>query len=293
METPSSALPLMANSFVRTAGQLMFAWSLVGIELEVLTSCDKLNLGNKNLEVNQMLVQHVARDNFGLSLARRKDATCFLWWIMSVINNCAVHACHEKAMGTKTMERRVSTVILNVYQSTGIEKEDDSRKSLENHRKLDEIRRFHNKKFEEGHDVHRNLALAEGYARPNKKGEYQYVSGVMGMAYNPFLNSEAASAYRNHEVTELLKFWTEKIIVVEPMEREKPSLGLLLEATPKVISVPRSSKRVELRMGNGNGMMTTNLGTVWKLLRPSWCPHPHASLIEEVTERVRLTPTKD
>ena len=46
-------------------------------------------------------------------------------------------------------------------------------------------------------------------------------------------------------------------------------------------------------MGNGNGMMTTNLGTVWKLLRPSWCPHPHASLIEEVTERVRLTPTKD
>ena len=32
---------------------------------------------------------------------------------------------------------------------------------------------------------------------------------------------------------------------------------------------------------------------VWKLLRPSWCPHPHASLIVEVTERVRLAPTKD
>ena len=137
------------------------------------------------------------------------------------------------------------------------------------------------------------IALAEGYARPNKKGEYQYVSGVMGIAYNPFLNSEAASAYRNHEVAELLKFWTEKIIVINPMEREKPSLGLLLEVTPNVISVPRSTKRVELRMGNGNSLMNTNLGTVWKLLRSSWCPHPHASLIEEVTERVRLTPTKD
>ena len=135
--------------------------------------------------------------------------------------------------------------------------------------------------------------MAEDNARPNKKGEYQYVSGVMGIAYNPFLNSEAASAYRNHEVTELLRFWTEKIIVIDSMEREKPSLGLLVGATPKVISVPRSSKRVELRMGNGNGTMTTNLGTVWKLLRPSWCPHPHASLIEEVTERVRLPPTKD
>ena len=119
---------------------------------------------------------------------------------MSVMNNSTVQACHQKAIGSKTMERRVSTVIQNVYQSTGIEKEDESRQSLEDHRKLDEIRRFHNKKFEEGHDVHRNLALAEGYTRPNKKGEYQYLSGIMGILYNPFFNSEAASAYRNHEV---------------------------------------------------------------------------------------------
>ena len=57
--------------------------------------------------------------------------------------------------------------------------------------------------------------------------------------------------------------------------------------------MPRSSKRVELKMGNGNGMLAANLGVVWKLLRPSWCPHPHASLIEEVTERVRLAPAED
>ena len=101
MKTLSSALPLMANPFVRTAGQLMFAWSLVGIELEVLTLCDKLKLGNRDLEVYQMLVQHVARDNSGLSLARRKDATCFLRWIMSVMTNSTVQACHQKAMGCK------------------------------------------------------------------------------------------------------------------------------------------------------------------------------------------------
>ena len=141
--------------------------------------------------------------------------------------------------------------------------------------------------------MHRNLASAEDYSRPNKRGEYQYVSGVMGIAYNPFLDSEAGSAHRNHEMTEWLKFWTEKIIEIDSRERDRPSMGLLLETTPKVISMPRSNKRVELKMGNGNGMMTTNLGTVWKLLRASWCPHTHASLIEEVTERVRLTPTKD
>ena len=49
----------------------------MGIELETLTSHDKFKLGGKNLEVYQMLMQHVARDNSGLSLAKRKDAACF------------------------------------------------------------------------------------------------------------------------------------------------------------------------------------------------------------------------
>ena len=293
MRTSSSASPLMANPFIRTAGQLIFAWNLLGIELETMTSYDKLKLGGKNLEMYRVLVQHVARDNSGLSLARRKDATCFLRWTMSMMTDSTILACHQRAVGSKTLERRVSAVILNVYQSTGIEKEDVSRQSLESHRKLDEIRRFYNKKFEENHDVHRNLASSGEYLKPNKKGEYQYVSGVMGMAYNPFFDLEPGGAHRNYEVAELLKFWTEKIMEIDTVERERPSLGLILEKTPEVISVPRSSKRVELKMGNGNGMLITNLGVVWKLLRPSWCPPPHASLIEEVTERVRLAPTED
>ena len=41
---------------------------------------------------------------------------------MSVITDNTVQMCNQKAVGNKTMERRVSTVILNVYQSTGTEK---------------------------------------------------------------------------------------------------------------------------------------------------------------------------
>ena len=57
--------------------------------------------------------------------------------------------------------------------------------------------------------------------------------------------------------------------------------------------MPRLNKRAELKMRSGNDMLFTNLATVWRLLRPSRCPHPHASLIEEITERVRLSPAKD
>ena len=73
----------------------------------------------------------------------------------------------------------------------------------------------------------------------------------MGIAYNTSLDSEAVSAHRNHDVTELLKFRTEKIIEIDSVEREKQSLDMIHQKMPKVISVPRSKKRVERKNGEG------------------------------------------
>ena len=55
--------------------------------LEALTSYNKIKLGGKGLRVYQMLVQHIVRGNSGLNLAKRKDSTCFLRWIMSVMSD--------------------------------------------------------------------------------------------------------------------------------------------------------------------------------------------------------------
>ena len=128
---------------------MLLTWSLAGVALEQLTSSDKLKLGDKGLHVYRMLMQLVARDNSGLSLARRKDATCFLRWIMSVIPDAKTQVCYQSATGGRALEKRVSSVILKLYQSTGIEKDDDSRQSLENHAKLDEIKQVSNKKCDE------------------------------------------------------------------------------------------------------------------------------------------------
>ena len=168
MRAPSSEQLLRANTFVRMEGQLLFAWSLAGVAMEELTSGYELKLGDKGLNVYRMLIQHVARDNSGLSLARRKDATCFLRCIMSVIPDATIQACYQSPSGGRALEKRVSIVILKVYQSTGIEMDDDSRQSLENHAKIDEIRRFFSKKFDKSHD--RNLTLAEDYSGPRSVG---------------------------------------------------------------------------------------------------------------------------
>ena len=57
----------------------------------------------------------------------------------------------------------------------GMEREDQSRQSLDNHVKIGEIRRFCNRKFESSHDVHRPPMKAKDYSKPCKRGEYQYV----------------------------------------------------------------------------------------------------------------------
>ena len=44
----------------------------------------------------------------------------------------------------------------------------------------------------------------------------------MGIDYNPFLSSDDGNACMNCEVAELLKFWTEKIVEIDPTERETP-----------------------------------------------------------------------
>ena len=129
--------------------------SVMIMALEALTLYDKLNLGDKGLHLYRMLTQHTAGDKSGLSLARRKDASCFLRWIMSVIPEATIQACYQSEGGSTALEKRVSSVILNGYQNTEIEKEDGSRQSLENHAKLDEIRRLSNKKLEESDDVRR------------------------------------------------------------------------------------------------------------------------------------------
>ena len=51
----------------------------------------------------------------------------------------------------------------------------------------------------------------------------------MRISYNPFLSRKAGAACLNIEFTELLKFWTENLNGIDTLEREKPSLSLLLE----------------------------------------------------------------
>ena len=53
-------------------------------------------------------------------------------------------------------------------------------------------------------------------------------------------------------------------------------------------SVPELKGQVSFDCGSWDGPLKTSLVTMWELMKPSWCPHPNAGLIGDMTAGVTL-----
>ena len=108
------------------------------------------------------------------------------------------------------------------------------------------------------------------------------------MAYNPFLNEEAREAYFDYEQVILLNFWVERVKECGMLMVEQPKLGIGLEEQVVEPSVPELKGQVSFDCGSWDGPLKTSLVTMWELMKPSWCPHPNAGLIWDMTANFTL-----
>ena len=69
---------------------------------------------------------------------------------------------------------------------------------------------------------------------------------------------------------------------------EQPKLGIILEERVVKPSVPGQKGQVNFDCGSWHGPLKTSLLTIWELMKPSWCPHPNAGLIWDMTADVTL-----
>ena len=53
-------------------------------------------------------------------------------------------------------------------------------------------------------------------------------------------------------------------------------------------SVPELKGQVSFDCGSWDGPLKTSLVTMWELMKPSWCPHPNAGLIWDMTADITL-----
>ena len=95
--------------------------------------------------------------------------------------------------------------------------------------KIDEIKRFSNKELRFTKESMGALPKSSEYCGPIRKKSYSYVSGIIGIAYNPFLNEDIRDCFFDYEQAVLLKFWTSRIATVRSAANQQAKLGLVLE----------------------------------------------------------------
>ena len=156
---------------------------------------------------------------------------------------------------------------------------------LEPMKKIDEIRRFSNKELRLTKESMGEQKLLMGtikitdYSGPISKKSYSYVSGIIGMAYNPFLKEDIRDCFFDYEQAVLLRFWTSRIATIGSAANQQTKLGLVVEEKVTAPSVPKTDNIVELGLGFSNELLRTSLMVVWELMKPSWCPSPNGDSI--------------
>ena len=100
---------------------------------------------------------------------------------------------------------------------------------LEPMKKIDEIRRFSKKEMRLTKESMEALPKSYEYCGPIRKKSYNYVSGIVGMAYNPFINEDTRDCFFDYDQAALLRFWTSRIATIRSAAHQKTMLGLVLE----------------------------------------------------------------
>ena len=190
----------------------------------------------------------------------------------------------------KEVDERANALLLlalmDIHQSKPMQVNIREPVELEPMKKIDEIRRFSNKEMRLTKESMGVLPKSSEYSGPIRKKSYSNVSGIVGIAYNPFIIEDIRDCFFDYEQAVLLRFWTSRIATIRSAANQQTKLGFVLDEKVIAPSVPKSDNRVEFGLGFSDELLKTSLMVVWELMKPSWCPSPNADSILRATQDV-------
>ena len=140
---------------------------------------------------------------------------------------------------------------------------------LEPMKRVDETRRVANKELRLTKESMGTLPKSSEYCGPIRKKSYHYVSGVLRMTYNPFINEGIRDCFFDYEHAVMLRFSLSKIATIRSIGNQQAKLGLVLEEKVTAPSVPKSDNRVEFGLKFSDELLRASLMVVWELMKTS------------------------
>ena len=283
MRTRPRIHALIAVPYLRTELQLRFAWCMIGLTREEYDSEERKRSKEEKVFLMTSMRDLIIQEGMAVACAKRRDALCFIRFMIEQISVPALNTCVKMLKeGDERAKALLLLALLGMHQSKPMRVNMKEPEELEPMRKMNEIRRFSNEELRLTKESMRALRKSNEYCRPIRKKSYGYVSGVIGMAYNPFLCEDIRDCFFDYEQAVLLRFWTSRIATIRSAANPQTKLGLVLEENVAAPSVPESDKRVEFGLGFSDELLRTSLMVVWELMRPSWCPSPNSDSTQDI-----------
>ena len=236
--TPKIHAPI-AVPYVRTELQLRFAWCMIGLTRGEYDSEERKRSKEEKVFLMTSMRDLITQEEAAIACAKRRDALCFIRFMLEQISVPALSTCVNMLReGDEQAKALLLLALLDMHQSKPMRVNMKEPVELEPMRKIDQIRRFSNK------ELRLTLPKSSEYCGPIRKKCYSYVSGIIGIAYNPFLNEDIRDCFFHYEQAVLLRFWTSRIATIKSAANQQTRLGLVLEEKVATPSVPKSDKRV-------------------------------------------------
>ena len=280
MRTTPKIHALIAVPYVRTELQLRFAWCMIGLTRGEYDSEERRRSKEQKVFLMTSMRDLITQEGAAVACAKRRDALCFIRFMIEQISVPALSTCVKMlGEGDERAKALFLLALVDMYQSKPMRVNMKEPVDLDPMRKIDEIRRFSNKELRLTKESMGAMPKSSEYCGPIRKKSYSYGSGIIGIAYNPFLNEDIRDCFYDYEQAVLLRLWRSRIATIRSAANQQAKLGLVLEEKVTAPSVPESDKRVEFGLRFSDELLRTSLMVVWELMRPSWCPSPNADSI--------------
>ena len=235
MYAPAKVAAYLAYPCARTGLQVQLAWCLMEIKRSEYESNNDSKSKEQELKLMEAPRVLISRDDSARTWAKRKDALCFVRFVVDRIPTPVLEECVKTIrQGGVDREGKFLRALLELYQNMPSKEFND----IQSYRRLEEVRRYANKELKVSRESIEAVRQQKDYATLGKLKSFQYVSDMPGMAYNPFVDEEAREAYFDYEQVMALDFWVERVKETVMLMVEQPKLGIILEERVVEPSVP-------------------------------------------------------
>ena len=157
----------------------------------------------------------ITQEGAAVACAKRRDALCFIRFMIEQLSVPALNTCVKMLReGDERAKALLLLALLDIHQSKPMRVNMKEPVELEPMKKNDEIRRFSNKEMKLTKQSMGALPKSSKYCGPIRKKSYSYVSGIIRMAYIPFVNEDIHDYFFDYEQAVLLRNWMSRLATI-------------------------------------------------------------------------------